>query len=352
MFSPFTFSIHNWRKFDTVRVSLQHTPLCIVDTNGSGKTSLLASIYSLLTFQPWPELSFKNCIKYQATYFGINYNDDWYISGTLSESGRLKLMTKNDYNHMYKVITYLPNDNMWMFLSRTQKLSILDTLLVQVYGDEYSYHLKKISIATKNKTSLLKRFVEFGIDDPILAQEYTKIIYTSSTVVWKLRDRYFDLVTDHINEYISWIDSNNTIELKHQRTIGKNRLYTTTNATISEPDYTTLWQNEKVAQRVVYGAQRDDFEFFINNMPITSVLSRGEMRLFVLFLKQIGKSLFEHQDKVIWLLDDVFNEFDNKREMIVLDSILSKSGTFIATSTRTPHNSVTSTSLSEILTFL
>jgi recombinational DNA repair ATPase RecF len=346
---PLEFELHNWRKFTSHKVTITTLPLCIVDENGSGKTSLIAALYSLLSGKPWPGLAYKQLLKNSQQYFGVRMDDDWFVSGTVSPSGRVVTKYVSETGRAHPVMTYLPTDNQWFFLSRTQKISILDTLLIQAYGDEYETPLKSLQKAIKQKSSLLKRYTETQQDDPLLASEYTKIIYETSKVLWDLRDRYFSLVLETIAEFYTWVESDVEFDLKIQRTDGIRRVHTVPNQEYACTDYTSVWHHEKLSQRILYGAQRDDFDFFIRTNSITTTLSRGEMRLFVLFLKYNAMQLHPLKDEIIWLLDDIFNEFDHKREEILLQSVLSKSGTFIATSTKNPQLNITISNLEGIM---
>jgi recombinational DNA repair ATPase RecF len=89
-----------------------------------------------------------------------------------------------------------------------------------------------------------------------------------------------------------------------------------------------LHQKEIQAQKVLLTASRDDFGIFSGKQPIENILSRGEMRLFVIFSRQLSSA-----GNKIWFLDDLFNELDSKRERVMLDEILSDSCWLIATGT-------------------
>jgi len=347
--TPYTIKLHNWRKFDTCTITIPRIPVCIVDQNGSGKTSVIAAIHALETGRPWPGLAFKQSLKFKSEYFGITLDDDLHLGGSVSASGRLVTKYTNEKEHRTPIMTYIPNDNLWLFLSRTQKLQILDTLLMQSIGNEYTSLLEDLNKTVKQKTALLKRFLEDGRDDRTLAIQYGNQIHTLSVRIWGFRDRYFRYLIDNITDYYSWIDANHDFDLKVQRSVDTRRSYIEIASGPKDSDQPGIWEQEKRRGRLLYGAQRDDFDFLIGFNSVTNILSRGEMRLLVLFMKYQAVLMNRRLDSALWLLDDVFNEFDQKRESILFESVLSKSGSFIATSTKNPSPNVSIVTMKDII---
>lgn len=348
--APFCFTVHNWRKFDQAHFCIPHTPLCIVDHNGSGKTSIIAALYSLLSAKAWPNMNYKQLVKSNTHYFGITAQSDWYINGALSSNGRMLTKYVNETDITVPVMTYLPTDNQWFFLSRTQKLAVLDTLLSQAFGSPYTIALIQLQKSLKQKTALLKRYLETGEDDTILATEYSRTIFDASTCLWQLRDQYFISVINQLDQFYTWIEAKHTFELQLLRTVNTQRLYIAPQQPISQPDFLQIWNKEKQAQKILFGAQRDDFVVMVDTFnSISTVLSRGEMRLFVLFLKYTALQLHPNTHSIVWLLDDIFNEFDTKREQVLFESILSQSHSFIATSTKQPSPHIPIKTVSELI---
>jgi DNA replication and repair protein RecF len=72
-----------------------------------------------------------------------------------------------------------------------------------------------------------------------------------------------------------------------------------------------------------YGPHREDFIIFINNQPINSAASRGEVRTLLLSLKKLELELVEEAigRKPILLLDDVLSELDGHRRQALVEML-------------------------------
>jgi len=83
----------------------------------------------------------------------------------------------------------------------------------------------------------------------------------------------------------------------------------------------TLRREELRARMTLVGPQRDVLEFLVDGRPAAEVLSGGEQKMIVLFLKFAKLELFRrrHEDASLFLLDDVDAELD----LEILQSLLS-----------------------------
>lgn len=81
-------------------------------------------------------------------------------------------------------------------------------------------------------------------------------------------------------------------------------------------------REELRARMSLVGPQRDVIEFLVDGRPAAEVLSGGEQKMIVLFLKFAKLELFRrrHEDAPLFLLDDVDAELD----LEILQSLLSK----------------------------
>ncbi|HEX6087552.1 MAG TPA: hypothetical protein VF266_23675, partial [Thermoanaerobaculia bacterium] len=80
-------------------------------------------------------------------------------------------------------------------------------------------------------------------------------------------------------------------------------------------------REELRARMTLVGPQRDVIEFLVDGRPAAEVLSGGEQKMIVLFLKFAKLELFRrrHDDAPLFLLDDVDAELD----LEILQSLLS-----------------------------
>lgn len=335
----------NWRKFKEADFILPKNSFYLLDENGAGKTTILSGIYSLLTGLPFPGTKFKDAIKTGENYFGLK-SENGFVSGVLT--GRLNIKKEGDFLNPIQVHTYIPTDNLWLFLPRGEQLEIWDRMLIQVYGGKYEKPLKTLENAVKNKNILLKN----EHVDKNLYLNYTRLIHENSVKIWALRDSFFENLTKILPSFNMWINLKKNVVLETLKSNFSGIRTRSFNPNVEEefldPFWEKLMQKEKIVGRSLYGAQRDETNFLINDLPISTQFSRGEMRAFIVFLKKYVRDSFDRA--VIWLLDDIFNEFDQEREHIILKSLFNESDFLIATGTKEiPKNLLPAYKIEDIL---
>lgn len=330
-----TLELINWRLFASKKIKLAKQNTLLIGKNGSGKTTLLSALYALYTGQVWPNTTWRQQIQTGQSYFGIKTDDmpGWYMSGLISPQGRIVTRWSSeiplDWN--YKVITYTPDENRWLSLPRTAKLSLFDEALSTIYGKSYREAVTKLEKAVQQKGRLIKIWLEKQEVDALLVQQYHDIISTQSVDVWKWRIKFLREFNSYLPAFNSWIQTNlRTTKIRWYINNGKERK--PLEEVVSLPDWQTVWSTEKQVGRVFYGAQRDDVYIEMNEQPAEQFLSRGETRAFLIFFKLFIRNKIA--GKVLWLLDDFFNEFDMVREREVLNTLIQEEDWIVASATR------------------
>jgi recombinational DNA repair ATPase RecF len=212
--------LHNLRCFDNLQVRLPDHNFILLDQNGSGKTTILSSLYSLLSGKPFGISKFGHYLKSEAEYFGISCdNPDLFLTGKVGSSGRVTTKWSKDFdyqkyisNHIkkernvYKFLTYQPNDNLWLFQTRSFKLLQLDAIIDQSFESivELSNKLDKLN---KHKLQLLKHSLDGGSFDysslNFLSDEIIKI----SLKIWTIRIRFFLLWQSELPKFFLLIQN-------------------------------------------------------------------------------------------------------------------------------------------------
>jgi DNA replication and repair protein RecF len=322
-------TLRNWRCFENTDFFLPRHSFFLCDNNGSGKTSLISAIYSLYTRQAWQNYSLKDCLKSGENYFGVASENGSYLSLTINSSGKITTKWQSPPQTL-EIYTYTPFDNYWLDHSRGEKLKILDNLLSQVFGLEYQKALKKLSKIVVSKSLLLKRQLENPSSENVkILQDFTRQIFDYSSILWSFRKQFWEILQLQLPEFGAWIN----LELKNWQ-IDWLVTHSTTKTLFrkgAEIDLNKILQTEILVGQVLFGSQRDDFEFVSNFCKIQKILSRGETRFFVLFIKCVASQITKKNS--LWLLDDIFNELDSAKEKLLFDKILSQIY-FIATGTK------------------
>ncbi len=359
--------LNNYRCFVSASFEIPSTDFIILDKNGSGKTSILSAIYSIYTGKSLPSTKFPEYLQSGQDYFGISTDDDWFINGKISASGRVITKYSNPSEIKDTVLTYQPSDNYWLQQSRVSKLSTLDHIISQT-NKEYLKLIASLDKVCKNKLSSLKESNLSGVTDMILVNFLGQQILELSKQIWSIRWDFIYNIKESLPQFSSMVQSpiadwqieieitganGNKIKIHNLSKFGKqfgelsshslgkmkqsdevvflvNKIKIFELQNLDQINFEKLWQRELICEKVLFGANRDDFNITNGKLKIEQILSRGETRLFVLWVKKLGIDPKE----TIWLLDDIFNELDDEREQFLMSNILCGCKQIIATGTR------------------
>lgn len=357
--------ITNLRCFKNFKFQVPNLNFIILDQNGSGKTTILSAIYSLYSGQPFPGTKFTNYLKLEEQYFGISTEDKLcFLNGKISTSGRITTKWESNLvginkhiksnikeNQTLSYLTYQPTDNLWLFQNRNSKLNTLDTIIAQT-NPGYLKLIQDLDKLTKSKLKLIKHTNKtvFNQNSSLeVVTDWSTVnllsdqIFQKSTLIWQSRlaflqlwqtslPKFADLIQNPIFEWSInweiWNQNGKKINLKEISQLDISKIINKLEINIH--DLKSLWYKECITEKILFGAQRDDFGITGYRQPIQNILSRGEMRLFVIFTKKLGSS----PESTLWFLDDIFNELDDQREQSMLDQIFRDSAWLICTGTR------------------
>ncbi len=366
-------------------------------TEKTSKSSLKSSLASELTidFENNPENIFDDNITENTKEQSSNITLNGRITGsrvTNKYESNLESNSNSFKTSKTLVLTYQPTDNYWLSNSRESKLGVLNNIINNI-NPQYSSYNKKLNQLVKAKTSLLKHIVEQGYwennyiaeDSQNVLNNFNVEILELSLKIWEIRIEFMNFWNESMVEFTRLIDCKITnwhIELQAtnnltskalirnfgeflkpfvdtEEDLGNKENYANLKKALNlnNIDWKTVNRKELSSSRVLFGAQRDDFVIFADQIPLHNILSRGEMRLFVLWSKSLVTSFEQEKKKIkaenktntnlelltipkdsktsiIWLLDDVFNELDTEREVNLINTILKDSKQIIATGTK------------------
>ena len=333
--------LNNIRVFSNQKWSIPYTNLLICDQNGSGKTSLLSSIYTLYTGTAWPNQKLAQYITTSSQYAGIRATENWYWSGDLSTNRLSKKYVREDRPGDTRVMSYTPNDNLWLNQSRSNKIATLDNAIKEITDKTHASNLSKLTKAVASKNRLLKRHSEDGFWDQTLTNSINKQIMELSIAITSSRINFLNFLDANFEDFVKTLDLNynsHTITLITRQDRIENSINNINKIAeyYNSLDIEHIQNTEKLATRCLWGAQRDDFQILINSSKVEETLSRGEMRMLITWIKLQARNYLRTIDpdsRVIWLLDDIFNEFDQKREQELINKI-SKDDIVWATGTK------------------
>jgi DNA replication and repair protein RecF len=315
--------VKNFRNLINVQLDLNHNINIFYGDNGSGKTSLLESIYFL---------GLGRSFRTQLLRYIITHNHDNIIifariqnqyepaipigiEKTLNGNSAIRIAAQNINTHA-ELTKLLPmqliNAQTYTWLESGPKFrrQFIDW---GVFHVEHSFllHWQKMQRALRQRNAILKQNLNTKQLEP-WDQEFIE----SSNILHNLRQEYITKLTPVFSEIITKLLNTN---LKTQYYPGWD-----TEKSLQKQLQQTLSRDIQLGYTSI-GPQKADLRFQINNIPAQNVLSRGQRKLLICALQLAqGRLLYQYTGKnCIYLIDDLPAELDNKHRQQIIN-ILSK----------------------------
>lgn len=328
-------AVQNVRSHRNFQIELSPNVTVITGANGSGKTSLLESIY--LSLQG---TSFKG-----SDGDVLQNNRPWWRIDVLFEdnakrtikfdpsraTGRKQFVVDGHTNYRllpkykYPVVLFEPEDLRLLNGSPSRRRDFIDRFISQL-NPLYLTNLRKYERALKQRNNLLKKFST--VTDQLFAWDVAISEYGAYVI--EQRIAFIEQINSQLGEaYKEIAHTNDEITVHYSHTfVGdiKQKLIGELHAHLDR---------DRILGSTSVGPHRHDVIFEFNHSPALSVASRGEIRTIVLALKFLEVSIIEQLtgQKPLILLDDVFSELDIARQKALSETI--RSHQIVITSTHT-----------------
>ncbi len=325
-------NLRSFRNYETFSSTFSDSTNIFIGKNAQGKTSILESLYVLGLTKSHKINKERDLIRIGAEYAKINAlinlnSKDIELDIVVSKAGKkakynhIELERLSDYIGILNVVMFAPEDLDLIKGNPQIRRKFLDLELGQI-SKEYLYNLQNYRKVLKQRNDLLKAIQSKKDKDLMLLDIITDQLVGFMEKIVKQRQEFIDIVKNHANRIYKKIsNSEDNFDVKYLPSI-KNKF---------KKELSSKYQYDIITGTTNLGVHRDDIEFFINNIPIKTHGSQGEMRTAVLSIK-LALIDFIHQfrdDYPILLLDDVLSELDKDRQNNLLDYIKDKTQTFI-----------------------
>ncbi|HHW79968.1 MAG TPA: DNA replication/repair protein RecF [Acholeplasmataceae bacterium] len=305
-------SLKNFRNHDNLNLELKNKFVYINGPNGSGKTSILESIYLISTLKSHRTNSDKNLIKENMPFakVEIKTNDHQYEL-VISEKGKVAKYDNKEARKLsefigkLKVVMFSPEDLNLIKGSPVVRRSFIDVELMKL---DYNYlnNLTKYRNILKQRNALLKN-IKIG-DDLFFLNILGKKLYEIGIKIIDVREKFIkDLNTKFIEIYEEF-NQENKVSIKYIPNLSKEEL---------EKHLTKNQKIDILYKATTQGPHRDDFTILFDGYEAKNYASQGQIRLIVIAVKLALLQIIREVSKedVILLLDDVLSELDiNIRE--------------------------------------
>jgi DNA replication and repair protein RecF len=320
-------SFTNVRKIKQFSETFSPTTTIITGKNGAGKTTVLESIYFLLTTKSFRKAYNKSIIRNNQTRL--------QIKGTLKTTKK-EIIT---ITYQDKKKTIKKNNQT---LKTTSKL-LKETNVVCVSPEEPDI----IEIYKKDKIKYFDRII-FKINPHFIKtiKTYNKLLQIRNTLlennqktnhwdaqlanagkeVWDERKIFFKKIIKQQEKTEKKITNENRYALKYRQP-QKDQI----------KEYISNLNKEKNKTKTTFGPHQDNVLILMKGNPIKEYGSQGEKKLFKYILKIAEAEVLyrEKETKPILLLDDFFAKLDDENIMKIFTFFHRKFQTIITTTTTT-----------------
>ena len=302
--------------------------------NGSGKTSILEAIYFVSLLKSFRASDDKLLINNNKSFAKIvlKTGDNLFEVVISDSSKHLKINNKvitkmSDFISRFKAIVFSPNDLKLVQGLPGFRRHFMDVTMVQLtkkYLDNLTVYRKVL----KERNALLKHLKPkddltfLKIINKRLALEADQIIEGRMLFIKKLNKSFI--------ERFKSFNPKDRVNLIYQPNSPLNSL---------EMILNERFERDLVTQSTSAGPHRDDFLIEFNRKPAKEFASQGQTRLIAIALKLALVDLFERDQDVVILLDDVLSELDDdiKHE---IEKLFTMKKQIILTGTKSEYKNV------------
>lgn len=289
----------NFRNLDPAEIAFHANTNIVVGRNGQGKTNLLEAIYFLATTKSFRTPHLASVVRFDAPSVfaqGVLARDrvERTLSiGLESESRKRVLMINEErvplprYLNAMSVFAYSSARLEILRGSPEERRRFLDRGIASV-DPSYLDALARSARALKQRNALLQEGKTLDAWDEELAQ--------AAGVVQTARAAYA-----------------NALAVAFAKIVERHAYHVRDLRMLYRPSLLPANRRDELRARMTLaGPQRDQLEFSIDGRPAAEVLSGGELKMVVLFLKFAKLDLFRARfdEPAIFLLDDVDAELD------------------------------------------
>ena len=333
-------TLTNFRNHQDLKIDFDENVTLITGDNGSGKSTILESIYILSVGRLKTSKYDRDLIQYGKDFCTVKAHiqtkeDDLDMELQIIKSEKFdnastkkakinKVVKSMQYfTGVFNSVLFSPSDIQLITGSPSERRKYIDNILSQIDID-YKRSLNNYLQATRQRNKLLENINKgFGGQNEI--GFYTDQILNHGRAIQEKRSRMFEDIEPIVSKYGKDLNNKKTdLKINYR----KNE--------ISEERLNEYKNREIAAMTTLLGPHRDDFEILFDGHDISNFGSRGEQRSCVLSLKIAEMEFIEKKkgDKPVLLLDDIFSELDGKHQEAVTNCI--ENNQTILTSTSTP----------------
>jgi DNA replication and repair protein RecF len=302
-------SLTDFRNLQSTTLDFHPKLNLVTGDNGSGKTSLLESIYILCQACSFRTHKLKQCIAHDKSGFLLFGRFNGYKAGLTKSDRKLKIKIDGEpirkrSSLVSKTPISIVNADSFDLLagSPQQRRKYLDWCLFHV-EPQYGEYWMKFRHALRQRNSLLKNRQDLNMLD-----YWNEYLIGPSKLIRDFRQDYTSLLAEQLAIQLPELLEEVNISLEYQR---------------GWPEGKELGQclrdhrdRDIKSGFTAFGVHRDNLQILADGLPAAQVLSRGQLKRLCLAMivsaLKIVREKSEHS--IVLLIDDLRSELDEKAQ--------------------------------------
>jgi DNA replication and repair protein RecF len=302
-------SLTNFRNLKSTTLDFDSDFNLISGDNGSGKTSLLESIYVLCQACSFRTHQLRQCIAHEESKFLIFGRFDGYKAGLSKSQTKLEIKIDGEQisrrsSLVSKTPVNIVNTDSFNLItgSPEERRKYLDWCLFHV-EHLYTEHWVQFKHALRQRNQLLKNRKDLNLLD-----YWNDYLIKPSLQIHQYRQTYARLIAEQLKEQLPELLGDMEIAIDYIQGWPLDLELKKCLEISRDKDIKTGFTN--------HGIHRDNLRILANGFPAVQVMSRGQLkRLCLALIVAVLKIVRQNSDnRIILLIDDLHSELDSEAQ--------------------------------------
>jgi DNA replication and repair protein RecF len=325
-------SLHNIRSYNTISFTINPATTVIIGKNGSGKTSILESIYLLYRGTSFrgrdrdvihhDELNAVSKAAFQDNSerrVALHAQTDGKIKKEFTTDG--KKSSRLNTKQKLPLVLFEPDELRLLTSSPQRRRDFIDGIIGRL-SPTYSTVLGRFARTLLQRNELLKQFEHINRsawESHMFAWDI-KLAELSASII-KARRNFVSHSNEHLSRlYSELADDTHTVLALYESEFQQDE-NVLQQSILHALEHSR--QSDGLRGFTTVGPHRDDITMLLNGKPANDVASRGELRTIMLSYKLLEVELQKDISNTspLILMDDVFSELDTTREQKLMHAL-------------------------------
>lgn len=337
--------LKNYRNYDELEVQFENKVNVILGENAQGKTNVMESIYVLAMAKSHRTSNDKELISWDKEYAKIEgrvkkQHGSLPLQLIISKKGK---KAKCNHIEQQKLSQYVGNMNVVMFapedlnlvkgspqirrrfidmeIGQVSPVYLHDIGQFQKVLQQRNHYLKQLQSKKQNNLTMLdiltEQFIDLAVKIVSRRFEFIQLLENWAIPIHKGISRGLETLKLQYKPSADVLEGQDLSKMIN----------------VYQEKYVKVKIKEIERGSTLFGPQRDDLLFFVNERDVQTFGSQGQQRTTALSVKLAEIELIRSEigEYPILLLDDVLSELDDYRQSHLLNTIQGKVQTFVTT---------------------